>query len=278
MYAAPIEASLVRVMQGRIAHDDELGVRYGVTKEGGVSVELPFAPFLSDPGQRHVGVGPLVTILDSVCGIGTMMALDFRESTATVDLRVDYLRSPAEGASCRAVARPVEIGGRPGAGMVMMRAEVCEADGREPFAHAVGRFIRRRLPNVPALRCLPPSRPRATAPDYRVLMGFAPAEDGGLLMPYRPGLVGNGSLPSLHGGAVAAHLQQAACDAVAARSERPARLATAHFSFLRFAGAADTVAAVTVERLGASVACVRAVSCQEPGRAAASGVFTFIFV
>src|SRR3546814_19420967 len=86
-------------------------------------------------------------------------------------------------------------------------------------------------------------------------MGFVP-DDAGLRMPFRPGLVGNGSLPSLHGGAVAAHLQQAACAALAAESRRPARLITAQFSFLRFAGAADTVARAMIERRGPSVASV----------------------
>src|SRR3546814_7465168 len=106
-------------------------------------------------------------------------------------------------------------------------------------------------------------------------MGFVP-DDAGLRMPFRPGLVGNGSLPSLHGGAVAAHLQQAACAALAAESRRPARLITAQFSFLRFAGAADTVARAMIERRGASVASVEVTSWQQAGRTTDRGMFTFV--
>ena len=277
MELVPIEQGLARVLGGRIAHDDEIGVRYALSDDGRARLKLPFAPFLTAAGEECIGIGPLVTVLDSACGIGAMLAMGFREGTATVDLRVDYLRAPSAGASCMVTAMPVDVGGQPEAGMVMMHAEAREMTGGDVLAHATGRFIRRRLPAPGKAPSLPPALSKPTAADYPALMGFAP-EGAGLRMPFRPGLVGNGSLPSLHGGAVAAHLQQAACSALAVESRRPARLVTGHFSFLRFAGAADTLASAVIERRGASVASVEAASWQEPGRATARGVFTFAWM
>ncbi|HLT79241.1 MAG TPA: acyl-CoA thioesterase domain-containing protein [Ferrovibrio sp.] len=275
MQMTPIEQGLARVLGGRIAHDDEIGVRYSLSADGRrTMLDLPFAPFLTEAGADHIGIGPLATVLDSACGIGAMVALGFRESTATVDLRIDYLRDLSPGVSCQVEAGAVDVGGQPEAGMVMMRAEARDKGTNAIIAHATGQFIRRRLPEGDLSAEAPPPAATTNAPDYRSLMGFV-SEPAGLRMPFRPGLVGNGSLPSLHGGAIAAHMQQAACEALDTGSGRRARLTTAHFSFLRFAGGADTVASSVVERVGASVASVRVTSSQPPDRVVARGVFTF---
>lgn len=275
MQLIPVDEGLARVLGGAIAHDDEIGVRYMLSADQRVVLELPYARFLGEAGENRIGGGPLVTVLDSACGIGAMMAMGYRESTATVDLRIDYLRDPAPETGCYVVAHAVHIGGEPGSGMVMMRAEARETGSESLLACATGEFVRRRLPALAPRERHLSAAVLSTAPDYRSLMGFV-SGSAGLLMPFRPGLVGNGSLPSLHGGAVAAHLQQAACDVLATGSGRPARLTTAHFSFLRFAGAADTLAKTAVDRLGASVASVRVKSSQEPDRVVARGVFTFL--
>src|SRR3546814_11841049 len=112
-----------------------------------------------------------------------MMALVFREGTATVDLGVDYQRAPSPEASCLVLTAPADVGGRPEAGMVMMRAEARETGGNRALAHAAGRFIRRRLPAGEAAGVLP-APPPATARDYDALMGFVP-DDAGLRVPFR---------------------------------------------------------------------------------------------
>lgn len=276
MHISPIDQGLAQVLGGPIAHDDEIGVRYRLSVDQRVGLELPYAPFLAETGEARIGVGPLATVLDSACGIGAMAAMAYRESTATVDLRIDYLQDPAPETGCYVVSQAVHVGGAPEAGMVMMRAEAREIGSEKLLACATGEFIRRRLPDLAPRQSDAPAVPLSTAPDYRTLMEFV-SGPAGLRMPFRPGLVGNGSLPSLHGGAVAAHLQRAAGEAVAKnRSGRPVRLTTAHFSFLRFAGAADTLAQAEVDRLGASVASVRVMSTQDAGRVIARAVCTFL--
>ncbi|MCW0234287.1 MAG: PaaI family thioesterase [Ferrovibrio sp.] len=276
MQMIPIDQGLAQVLGGPIAHDDEIGVRYRRSADQRVVLELPYAPFLAEAGEAWIGVGPLATVLDSVCGIGAMAAMGYRESTATVDLRIDYLRDPAPETGCYVAAQAVHVGGEPEAGMVMMRAEARETGSETLLACATGEFIRRRLPKLEPRRGHGAVAAMSTAPNYRGLMEFVSQPDG-LRMPFRPGLVGNGSLPSLHGGAVAAHLQRAAGEAVAKeRSGRPARLTTAHFSFLRFAGTADTLAQAEIDHLGASVASVRVTSTQEVGRVIARAACTFL--
>src|SRR3546814_19286672 len=84
-----------------------------------------------------------------------MMALGFREGTATVDLRVDYLRAPSPEASCLVLTAPADVGGRPEARMVLMRAEARAPGGNNALAHAAGRFIRTRLAAGEAAGVLP---------------------------------------------------------------------------------------------------------------------------
>lgn len=273
-----ISQGLLRTLRGPIRHDAELGIRYGAAPDGRLALALPWAPFLAQGGDEGaISSGALATLVDTISGIASMATLDFRESVATIDLRIDYVRDPERGAGCVASAWPVEVIGSEGRGSVLMRAEVRPEGGGDLIALGFGRFIRRPLPSAgDGGSKLPPPNGPAIAADYPSMMGFSEDEDGRLTMAYRPGLVGNPSLPSVHGGAVAAHLQAAAEAAVEKACPGGMRLATATFGFLRFAGAADLHAESDVDRLGASVAYVRARSWQTPDELNATGTFTFV--
>jgi len=273
-----IQAGLARTLKGRIAHDDELGIRYAAGPAGEIVLRLPYAPFLADrDGERTVGPGGLVTLLDSVCGVGAMAALGFEEAVATLDLRIDYLRPPRPESDVCATARMLAVNGSPGRGSVAMRGEALQDGHNQPIAIATGLFIRRPLRHEPRpFEELPPAA-LATAETYDALMGFSPDGQGRIRMPFRPGLVGNGSLPSLHGGAIAAHLQEAARAAIGQAVRTRFALTTAHFAFLRFGGPAELLATPEIDRLGATAAFVRVASFQQDHhRPTATGSFTFM--
>ena len=124
-----------------------------------------------------------------------------------------------------------------------------------------------------------PSGPLREARDYAALMAFRASGAGRVVLPFRPGLVGNGSLPSLHGGAVAAHLQECGCRYLAAQREgaAPLALVTAHFSFLRFGRSADVEARAVPVRLGRGTATVEVDALQDGAedRPIARAVLTF---
>lgn len=272
-----IEAGLAHTLKGRIAYDDELGIEYAVSDSGTLAFRLPWAPHLTEKDRpASIAAGPLVTLLDTICGIGAMAALDFAEAVATLDLRIDYVREADEGADCIATCWPVEVLGNAGNGTVLMRAQATQIGGGEVLAYASGRFIRRSLRNAgtPSNPFIP-SAQHEPAGSYAELMRFRHGEDNSITMPFRPSIIGNGSLPSLHGGALAAHLQRAAQQAVDAVRPRAMRLSTANFNFLRFGGPTDTIARAEIEHLGQSVGSVRAQAWQRAGTPNLTGLFTF---
>lgn len=273
-----IEAGLTRTLKGRIAHDDELGIEYSQRESGELVLRLPWGPHLTGGGGgAGISVGPLAVVLDTICGIGAMAALGFDEVVATLDLRIDYARQFNDVSDCLVACRPVDILGQAENGGVLMQAEAKNAQDGSVLAYAFGRFIRRSLRNSETSRSrIAAQGRREPAESYTELMRFQDAGDGTLLMPFRPGIIGNGSLQSIHGGALAAHLQAAAQLAVDTARPGTMRLATASFNFLRFGCAAATMAKAEIERLGQSVASVRASSWQRAGRLNVTGQFTFV--
>lgn len=94
--------------------------------------------------------------------------------------------------------------------------------------------------------------------------------DDGLLcrMPYQPHIVGNPTVPSLHGGVIGALLESAMILHLLWETEPGAAPRTISMSldFLRLARPLDTFARCTVERLGRRVANVRAEAWQDDRR------------
>lgn len=272
--AVSLADGLKTTLGGTIAHDEELLIRAEILPDAWVRMELPFAPALSLPGdEQRISSGPLVTLLDTVCGVAAMARLGFEETVATLDLRVDYLHPVAAGENVVARAQGQHVSGVPGRGNLLVSAKAYTVDCI--VAQAAGRFIRRKLPRDTGprkdliVRCLDHFS------GYRELMGFVPDLDGALRMPFREGLIGNGSLPSLHGGALAAHLQDAADRVVAATGKRQF-LSTAYFTFQTFGGLADVIARAQIERRGSSATFASARSFQEtPSRTTASATFTY---
>lgn len=82
-----------------------------------------------------------------------------------------------------------------------------------------------------------------------------------LVLPYREALIGNASLPALHGGVVGALLELAAVATVSLRQQGHAHLPKTidvTIDYLRSGKAADTYARAHVTRLGRRIASVRA--------------------
>ena len=84
-------------------------------------------------------------------------------------------------------------------------------------------------------------------------------------MAFAPHVVGNQSLPAIHGGAIATLLETTAIAAVLweAEPEVLPRPVTLTFEYLRSARAADVRASATIVRRGRRVCTVRAVAWQE---------------
>jgi len=99
-------------------------------------------------GEAETGVlagGVITALLDHVCGLAVMASMQERQSTATLDLRIDYLR-PAETrrdvyaeAHCYKITRSVAF----------VRASCHDGDPNHLVATAQGTFILNPLPERP---------------------------------------------------------------------------------------------------------------------------------
>lgn len=74
----------------------------GIVNDGHAEMSMPFSEQLSDRrGSLHRGA--LVTLLDTTCGLSIFSSLGSLKPIATIDLRVDFLRSIPPAAGLKAV-------------------------------------------------------------------------------------------------------------------------------------------------------------------------------
>jgi uncharacterized protein (TIGR00369 family) len=82
-----------------------LGMRMVSVAHARAVAEVPWrADLVGDPETGVIASGVVTTLLDNTCGMAAFAALSEPASTATLDLRIDYMRPAARGATVRAEA------------------------------------------------------------------------------------------------------------------------------------------------------------------------------
>lgn len=190
--------------------------------EGRTTLALPARPEWSGDQERNrVHTGVLCALADTACGFAAGTAVQEAGAFATLDLRMDYLRSADTRldlvceAHCHRVSRSVAY----------VRGEVRQPGNPDPIALVNATFMRtaagpagpRRaqaagLPQVSAEALLAastathPALPEGRSP-YVDFLGVVkhPEVEGGPIfrLPYRADLIGNPRLPAIHGGVLA---------------------------------------------------------------------------
>jgi uncharacterized protein (TIGR00369 family) len=276
----PVLDDLTRKYVARTPHMRDAGMAVTALSEGRGTMVLPARPdWVGDPGRQVLHPGPLTVLADSACGLAVGAALDKRVPYATLDLRMDYLRpaGPAHDVHCEAHCYRVTRS------VAFVRADVWQADRSQPIATAQATFML----STPAgtLRpkagdAAPPAAPpAAAASDWQpptdslpVLPGnpipyveylgirMAPGADVPLFrMPYQDKLIGNPSLPALHGGVVAGFAETAALLHLAQALGGAKLPKGIDFSvdYLRAGRPMETFATCDLVRVGARVALVQ---------------------
>ncbi|MFC3569442.1 PaaI family thioesterase [Paracoccus simplex] len=120
-----------------IPHARALGMSFGELSEQGAEIWLPWREDLvGDPRSGVIHGGVISALMDTCCGAAVMVHPTGARSTATIDLRIDYMRAATPGQTIRAKASCYHIT----RSVAFVRAVATDDDDSRPVASATGAF------------------------------------------------------------------------------------------------------------------------------------------
>lgn len=115
----------------------ELGVAVGRTALGEVELLLPWrADLVGDPASGVIHGGAVFTLMDSASGAAVLSHPQVSGPTATLDLRIDYMRAATPHQTIRARAECHHVTRN----VAFVRAVALDDDEGRPVATATGTF------------------------------------------------------------------------------------------------------------------------------------------
>src|ERR1039458_4377704 len=224
---------------------------------------LPYRPiFVGDikTGVLHGGV--VTAMLDESCGMAVQLALDGTRAIATLDLRIDYQKPATPGLDIKAHSFCYRVT----RSIAFVRSTAYQESEDDPVATATACFViganrtnmlqdrpmeDRALPTLEAPE--DPTGPFAQSPFARCL-GIRIGEDGTLVMPFSPKIIGNPILPAIHGGMTGAFLETTAIVGVTRElGVSPPKPIGLTINYLRSGRAVDSYANVSIVKHGLRV-------------------------
>lgn len=238
-----------RFLIDAVPHNHWLGMEVAVCAEGRISLALPAAAQICHAGAG-VHEGALVALMDAACGSLPMTVLEDRRRTATLDLRLDFLRPASAGAAILCDAELVAMS----SDIAVLRGVAHDGDPRNPVAIGLGSFAifrRAAQPDPEYLATEAHGRAIAATVLDSYLESMAVSVSGErsaqqMRLPYGPHLVGNPQTQALHGGALGALLYLAAQAEIERTGVPHARLFSLSVEYLSTAPGRDAYASATV--------------------------------
>jgi len=263
------------------------GLRLNRVAPGEAWSSLPYRPVFvgyTETGVLHGGV--VTAMLDESCGMAVQLALDGTRAIATLDLRIDYQKPATPGLDIKAHSFCYRVT----RSIAFVRSTAYQESEDDPVATATACFViganrtnmlqdrpmeDRALPTLEAPE--DPTSPFAQSPFARCL-GIRIGEDGTLVMPFSPKIIGNPILPAIHGGMTGAFLETTAIVGVTRElGVSPPKPIGLTINYLRSGRALDSYANVSIVKQGRRVVAFEAQAWQDdPAKPIASAFGHFM--
>lgn len=121
-----------------LPHARALSMRLdSVTEDGHVTLSMPWdARLVGDPATGVLHGGAVYALMDTACGLAATLHPNSSGGTATLDLRIDYMRPATPGQRVRAEAFCYNMT----RSVAFIRAVATDDDNARPVASATGAF------------------------------------------------------------------------------------------------------------------------------------------
>ncbi|WP_353531833.1 PaaI family thioesterase [Cognatishimia sp. WU-CL00825] len=120
-----------------IPHAKALGMEVTDIGDGFAQIEMNYDKrFVGDPDTGVISGGAVSALMDTCCGAAVMSHPDVVGATATIDLRIDYMRGAKPGDRICARAEVYHLT----RSVAFVRAKSFDSDTENPVATATGAF------------------------------------------------------------------------------------------------------------------------------------------
>ena len=115
-----------------------MNMSIGVAPDGALAMLLPYSKdLIGDPQTAVIHGGAISVLLDTICGAEVIGHPENRARTATIDLRIDYMRPAVPGATVYARATVFQTTRN----VAFVRGTAWDLDFEKPIAMAAGAFV-----------------------------------------------------------------------------------------------------------------------------------------